>query len=124
LPEQKRVLLIEDDLDVQAILRYALEVEGYQVDYAANGQEALEALAQTSPDLILLGLIMPVMDGLSFLRARQARALCPTVPALVITGYPDGLQNGEQLGVAGVIRKPFDLDDLLGRIAELTGVAA
>src|SRR3569833_2025636 len=106
---------------LQLMLEDILSGEGYRVDRADNGREALDRLMQHCPDVILLDLMMPVMDGLTFLRTRQHRETCRRVPVLVETAWPERLHDAEQLGVAGLVTKPFELDDLLSNVAKLTG---
>ena len=120
----KRVVMVEDDSTVQAVLYELLTEEGYCVEQAIDGEQALTVLQEQCPDLILLDLGLPVMDGVSFLQTRQIRQTCTQVPVLVITAQIERLGgDGEVLGVSGVILKPFDVDDVIGRVAQLTAAA-
>ena len=116
------MLVVEDDPILQMLLEQVLNGEGYQVHRAGNGQEALELLVQQCPDVILLDLMMPVMDGMTFLRTRQNRDTCRRVPVLVVTARPERLLNEDLLGVGGLLQKPFDVDALLSNVARLTAL--
>ena len=108
------ILIVEDDFDIREALTQILEEEGYEVRGAANGKEALEiAASPPTPKLILLDLMMPVMNGWQF-RAEQLNdpRLAP-VPVLVISADPHLQLKAEKLGVAGLLKKPISLDDLL-----------
>src|SRR5258707_3215800 len=78
------ILVIEDDDGIRALLSTVLAGRGYRVSLAEHGQAALEAIAQQRPDLILLDLAMPVMDGRTFLRHYEARA-GPHIPVIVLS---------------------------------------
>src|SRR5260370_25254572 len=78
------ILVIEDDDGIRALLSTVLMGRGYRVSLAEHGQAALQAIAQRRPDLILLDLAMPVMDGRTFLRAYEAQA-GPHIPVIVLS---------------------------------------
>jgi DNA-binding response OmpR family regulator len=124
MPERHRVLIIEDDLQIAAVLGDALLEEGYDVRGAPNGREGLAILGEWSPDVIILDLMMPVMDGRSF-RAAQRR-LSPEKaerPVIVLSGARDARAIAEELGAAAAIAKPFELDDIVGTVARLCWAA-
>ena len=107
------VLVVDDDLAIQRLLEMTLAGEGYEVRLAANGREALDALDGWLPDVILLDLMMPVMDGRAFRAAQRALAIGLDVPVIVLSAARDGNAAIEELGAAGGVEKPFDPDDLL-----------
>jgi two-component system, OmpR family, response regulator MprA len=115
MPEAQRVLIVEDDEDIRETLAYTLFSEGYDARTACNGRDALGVIAIWAPDVIVLDLMMPVMDGPTFLRART-----PGAPVLVLSAKIDAESSTDLPGVAQVIRKPFDLDELLDRLRTLT----
>jgi CheY-like chemotaxis protein len=86
-----RLLIVEDDVDVADMLAEIFATRGYKVIVAGNGQEALDRVRWSSfaPNVILLDLVMPVMDGLAFLKARKTEPLLANVPIIVTTTEPD-----------------------------------
>src|SRR5258708_34601943 len=79
------VLVVDDDPAIRGLVADALRGEGYVVDLAAHGREALDAMRASRPVTIILDLMMPVMDGFSFLEACQKEQLCADVPTVVIS---------------------------------------
>jgi len=107
------VLVIEDDPDMRELERTALQCSGYDVMLAQNGREGLETLQQRRPCVILLDLMMPVMDGLSFLKERQSQHLATDVPVVCVTaGGHEMMDDARRLGAAACLAKPTDFDDL------------
>ena len=114
----RRVLVVEDDTSIRDTLELALTVQGYEVATAANGREAMALLRRWRPDLIVLDLMMPVMDGWNF-RAEQRRAGYDDVPVLVLTASRNAADSKDALGAAERLQKPFDLRHLLDTISRL-----
>ncbi len=115
----KRVMLVDDESDIQMVARLALEaVGGYTVEVCGSGKEALDAVDAFAPDLILLDVIMPEMDGPATFAAFRARAATSCVPIVFLTGKsrPEEIAHFQALGAAGVIAKPFDMRTLAGQI--------
>lgn len=111
------ILVVDDEADIRELLKELLTMMGFGVTTAENGREALDILAQSRPDLILLDILMPVMSGLGFLKMRQADPLLRTIPVLVMTASMN-LRDVPPTADA-VIPKPFPLDDLMRQIREL-----
>jgi CheY-like chemotaxis protein len=108
------VLVVEDDPDIQQVLRFALEMAGYPVTTADNGVEALRQLkAATPPCLILLDLMMPVMDGWQFRAAQQQDPALAAIPVVVISADGRTPQKAVSIGAAGYLTKPVDFDRLV-----------
>jgi CheY-like chemotaxis protein len=107
------VMVVEDDFAIRETLRELIEDEGYQVLWASNGQEALAVLGHTSPRLILLDLMMPVMDGCEFRVAQCRDPALAGIPVVVISADHALEQKAVGLGVEGWLAKPFELDALL-----------
>src|SRR5919201_1068711 len=106
------VAIIEDDTEFRNMLRELLEEEQYRVVAVANGAEALEALReQTVPDVILLDVSMPVMDGFDFLRFRNEDPQLAQVPVVLVTNAKP--HERPTIGVNDVVRKPIDIDEIL-----------
>src|SRR5215213_8221814 len=87
-----------------------LEATGYDARGATDGADALEILGRWRPDVILLDLVMPVMNGLRFLRQRAAMPDLPSIPVIVLTAAtPRDVPSAEQLGVHAIVTKPHDV---------------
>jgi DNA-binding response OmpR family regulator len=113
----KTILIIEDDNDFQDIYQLYLQGESYRVLTAVNGKEGLGVLEKETPDLIILDLIMPVMDGEEFyghLREQERWRRIPVIIASVNEKMPPRIS--ELGGIAGSLKKPFDIETLLGKI--------
>jgi DNA-binding response OmpR family regulator len=120
-----RVLIADDSETILLLMRTRLEMEGYEVSTAVDGQEVIEILAATDedkrPDLILLDAMMPRMSGLDALRILREED--SEIPVLIVSAHKEEhtLSQAEGLGANGCVPKPIDFEDLLGRIASLTG---
>ena len=110
-----RVLLADDDEQLQRALRITLAARGYEVLQARDGAEAIDLAASAHPDLVLLDLGMPKVDGLDVIRAVRAWS---SVPILVLSGRTDSAEKVEALdaGADDYVTKPFAMDELLARI--------
>lgn len=116
------VLVVEDDPDMQEVMVLTLEGAGYGVTRASNGQEALDAVEQALPDVIVLDMRMPVMDGWTF-AARFHQHHGFRVPIVVCTAAEDAPRRGREVQASAVLSKPFDLNDLLHTIGALASGA-
>ena len=114
-----RILVAEDDRAVRESLVRALQLEGYTVVSARNGGEALEAVRQSQPDVILLDVSMPMVDGLTV--CRVLRAEDNHVPVLMLTARTETSDRvaGLDAGADDYLAKPYDLDELLARLRAL-----
>ncbi|MBA3641163.1 MAG: response regulator [Acidobacteriota bacterium] len=113
----KTVLVVEDDPDMRDLERAVLEFGGYSVTLARNGVEALRHLEQTLPDVIILDLMMPVMDGLTFLAERSRRGLAASIPVLCVSAAGREMTaHALRLGANECISKPTDMDTLCERV--------
>jgi CheY-like chemotaxis protein len=119
---QPRILVVDDDTSIRSFVEMALDSEGYAVSTATNGAQALEVTGNVSPDLILLDMRMPVMDGWTFAKNYRQRA-GPHAPIVVITAATDAGQRAAEIDADGYLGKPFDLDDLLGLVSKYTSQA-
>ena len=114
-----RVLVIEDDEHLREVMETLISIEGCEPRSAADGTEALEIIRTWQPDLILLDLYMPGMDGREFLRTyRQTTE--NQAPVILLTGRPEAEGFMAELGVAGSLPKPFDVTALLDLVAQFT----
>jgi len=116
------ILVVDDDENIRQIVRLCLSDEGYRVCEAPNGAAALEVLTDCSPQLILLDLRMPIMNGREF--AERYRTLPgPHAPIVAFVAALNVAEECADLQTAAIISKPFDLDDLLAAVrAQLRGV--
>jgi two-component system chemotaxis response regulator CheY len=114
----ERILIVDDDESIRQIVRICLTDEGYEVYEAANGQVALNTLRELTPNLILLDLRMPVMDGWEFARA-YVKMPGPRAPVVAFVAALNAEQDCADLDAAGILAKPFDLDDLLGAVRKM-----
>jgi len=110
-----RILVVDDDEACRWVLE-ALLSDDYQVDLAANGQEALERCAEREPDLIVLDLDMPVVDGREFIERRRA-AGSPATPILVVSAVSGARTMALELAVRGIIPKPFNVEEISRTVA-------
>jgi len=113
----RRVLVIDDEPQVRATVSEALELEGYDVTQATNGMEALAMLASREPEVIILDLWMPVMDGWAFRRAQLASH--PHIPVVVLSALDLSSDRLQELRANALIGKPFDLDVLYGAVHDV-----
>jgi two-component system response regulator MprA len=112
----RTILIIDDDATVRDVCSIALTEEGYLVETATDGLDALDRIG-CAPDVVVLDLLMPRMDGFAFLRRLRALAGHERTPVLLLTATGS---SGESLaGAQAVLRKPFVLDALLRQVADL-----
>jgi CheY-like chemotaxis protein len=121
-PRARTILIVEDDVECLEAVKDALEGDGYVVVTATQGLQGLQRLESGPlPDLILLDLMMPVMDGWQFLREQRRRPALAALPVALLSGERDLAHRAGDLKVAGYIRKPFDLDELLAVVTGILG---
>lgn len=118
---KKRILLIEDEADLVMTTRFRLEDAGYEVVAAMDGQEGLDMVKDGKPDLILLDLMLPKMNGYKVFKVLRADARYSKIPIIMFTALAQEADKklGEKLGADAYITKPFDAEMLLARIKEL-----
>ncbi len=121
MPETKKILVIEDDRFLSNIYKTKLEVEGYAVLEANNGEEAIEVLKENTPDLILLDIVMPKMDGFGFLQVRKTNNAFKKIKVIILSnlGQETDIQEGMALGADGyVIKSDSGIDEVLEKVKE------
>jgi two-component system, chemotaxis family, chemotaxis protein CheY len=111
-----RILVVDDEADIRTFIRETLVDEGYEVDLAGGGAEALRAVEANRPDLIMLDVNMPDVDGWDVLAQLRAAA-GPQTPVVVMTAGYNAQDQALASGAQGYLGKPFDLDDLLSTVA-------
>ena len=113
---QPLVLVVEDHADLRDMLTVLLESEGFSVETAKNGAEALKRLEAGRPSVILLDLMMPVMSGDEFRTRQLADPRYSDVPVICMTAAHDGRARAETLRAQAYFQKPLDFDQLLGAV--------
>jgi two-component system chemotaxis response regulator CheY len=122
--DPKYILVVDDDDAIRGVIAETLELEGYCVECAADGLQALAKVKAAVPDAIVLDLMMPVMDGWTFLEQCRRQHLCPGTPILVTSAVQKLETMAPTLQVTACLAKPFDLDDLIGTVERLLLVEA
>jgi CheY-like chemotaxis protein len=107
------IMIVDDDADIRALMKIFLEADGYSVDLAADGCDALEHLRNgAQPVLILLDLMMPRMDGAQFLKQIRSTRFAKT-PVVIMSGHNTAQKEAVELGATSCLPKPVELVDLL-----------
>jgi DNA-binding response OmpR family regulator len=121
----RTILLVDDDTDFVELLGRRLEAAGYAVVMACDGREGLIKAQASSPDLVLLDLQMPVMDGFDALRELKSSPKTATIPVIVLSGQGErkNLFRAEQLGADDFVVKPFAWEALLAAVRAQLGEA-
>lgn len=114
-----KILVVDDEEDLRLLLTESLRREGFQAAAASSGREALALVEQEPPDLIVLDLVMPEMDGIETLRRLRERGVRAKVVVLTAYGTAQQTREAMALGVSEFIGKPFDLDRLIRIVAEM-----
>jgi CheY-like chemotaxis protein len=115
-PSPKRILVVEDEPGMRAVVAETLRGEGYVVDEAGDGAEGLGRLRLARPDLILLDLAMPGLDGHGFLEQRRAEPAARDIPIVIVSATPMLAEEPRDAGVMAMLLKPFDLGALLAMV--------
>jgi two-component system response regulator VicR len=113
------ILMVEDEADLAWVVRFNLELEGHETFVASDGQGALELLEEITPDLILLDLMMPVMDGWAVLHEVRRRGLRSRVIVVSARASQPDRRRAEDYAVDAFVAKPFEMDELLATIRSL-----
>lgn len=116
-----RILVVEDETDIRELLEIVLTSKGYAVTTAENGRAGLDILEGAGPDLVLLDLAMPGLDGLGFLQAKRDMAGVRDIPVIVLSARDrnnDGARAVE-MGASAFMTKPFDTGMMLAGVARL-----
>ena len=119
----KRILLVEDDFMNMRLAQHVLETEGYTVVKAATGQEALKQIESTPPDLILMDLQLPDIDGMALVRILREKAMTRDTTILALTAYA---MKGDrerilQIGCNGYIAKPINVQEFINTVRRYLG---
>ena len=120
-PRVKKILLVDDEQGFSTLLAQMLRMDGYEVDAAYDGEEALEKLKTSKPDAIISDIVMPKVDGFEFFQRVKSDIITKDIPFLFVTAYQDSevLARARKVGIFGILRKPIDLDQIERRLREL-----
>lgn len=120
--DKKKILLVDDEKDLVKIVKFRLEANDYEVITACDGQEALEKARGEKPDLIILDLMLPKMDGYKVCGLLKKDSRFMRIPIIMFTAkaQEEDMRLGEELGADAYITKPFEPGVLLDKIKELT----
>jgi diguanylate cyclase (GGDEF)-like protein len=114
----ERVLVADDDPDILVVVKVNFELDGFEVDTAVDGEDALQKATANPPNAIVLDIMMPRMDGLTALHRLRSQASTANIPIILLTarGLPEDRVRGLELGADDYITKPFDIIELAARV--------
>ena len=120
-----RILVVDDDPQIRRVMRVTLTGQGYEVDDARSGEDALETLREERFDLVLLDMNMPRMSGLELLEAMKKDAAMKKIPVVLVTTEEsdEQTQRGLEAGAAAYVKKPFKNEELIAVVQRLTSAA-
>lgn len=117
-----RILVVDDVMDNLILLQTVLEAEGYNVELALDGKVALDKVQFSPPDLILLDVMMPDMDGYEVTQKIRQNPGLPYIPIVLVTAHEElKAVEGLNLGASNFLRKPIDFDELLATVKAVLG---
>jgi diguanylate cyclase (GGDEF)-like protein len=114
----ERVLVADDDPDILTVVKVNLELDGFELETAVDGEDALQKATAQPPNVIILDIMMPRMDGLTALHRLRSQAATASIPIILLTarGLPEDRVRGLELGADDYITKPFDITELAARV--------
>jgi diguanylate cyclase (GGDEF)-like protein len=114
----ERVLVADDDPDILTVVKINFELDGFEVETAVDGEDALQKATANPPNAIVLDIMMPRMDGLTALHRLRSQATTANIPIILLTarGLPEDRVRGLELGADDYITKPFDITELAARV--------
>jgi DNA-binding response OmpR family regulator len=120
---KKTILVVEDELDIAEGLKARLELESYRVELAHNGQDGVASARKLKPDLIIMDVMMPVVNGLDACSALKSNADTKDIPILMLTALPHvkDVENAFHVGADDFLNKPYSNERLLKKIEILLG---
>lgn len=115
---KEKILIVDDQFGIRILLNEVFQKEGYNTFQAANGVQALDIVKQHSPDLVLLDMKIPGMDGIEILK--RMKVIDPEIRVIIMTAYGelDMIQEANDLGARTHFAKPFDIDDIRAAVRE------
>ena len=117
----KKILIVDDEPSIIVPLQFLMEQNGYEVMVAFSGEEAMETIAQTPPDLILLDIMLPVIDGFEVCQRVRENIDWQRIPIILLTamGSETNVAKGLALGANAYITKPFSNADVIRKVKDL-----
>jgi DNA-binding response OmpR family regulator len=115
----KKILIVEDEQSLLEALKVVLKKEGFRLDEALNGEEGFARIEEDIPDLVLLDLKMPKMDGIQLLEKIRGHEKYKDIPVLILTNYDDieQISRSVQLGIKGyLVKADWDIDDVVQKV--------
>ncbi|MBW1702798.1 MAG: response regulator [Deltaproteobacteria bacterium] len=121
MEKKRRILVVDDDIEIVQFLQVSLEREGYEVMAGRNGKEAITLSQKYNPDLILMDIVMPEMDGLEACKIIKRRETAKFIPIIFLTvkGSHDDKVKGLDLGADDYLAKPFKINELAARVRSM-----
>jgi CheY-like chemotaxis protein len=117
-----KVLVVDDDPAILEICSDLLQTEGYTVTVATNGQQALEQIRMNPPNVVLMDIMMPILDGVEACRQVKANPTTADIPVVLMSARTNLTRQSQDLASAdALVAKPFDIDHLLNTIHDLVG---
>ena len=112
------VVIADDDPQISRLVKFKLEKEGYSIFLGENGQEALDLIREVTPDIVILDVMMPVMDGFEVLRELKSEQVTAGIPAIMLTAreMEEDVLKGFDLGAVDYMTKPFSPSELAARV--------
>jgi DNA-binding response OmpR family regulator len=119
---ERSILIVDDDAEIRLMLAMLMEMEGWRVTEAQDGLDALRKLETQQPDAIVLDVMMPNMDGLTFCQSLRRKPETAETPIIMLSGKPTlaAMKEGLRAGATIYLTKPPDLDELLRHLNQLT----
>ncbi len=119
-----RILIVDDEADLLAVLRFGLEAEGFEVIHASDGEEALKRAREGHPDLMVLDLMLPKLDGYKVCRALKFDERYRTLPIIILSARSSeqDKQLALSMGADAFVTKPYEMRDLVTRIRARLGI--
>jgi two-component system, OmpR family, alkaline phosphatase synthesis response regulator PhoP len=118
MKQKPRILVVDDDVDLVAVIKGTLESKAYEVITAHNGKDGLEKAKNEKPDLILLDIMMPVMDGFNFAEQFGKDPSLKKIPVLALTSFSDSLGQPFPFEVSEFLKKPLKPKELIAKVEE------
>ena len=118
MKQRPKILVVDDDVDLVTVMKGTLESKAYEVIVAYNGKEGLEKAKKEKPDLVVLDIMMPVMDGFNFAEQFGKDPSLAKIPVLALTSFSESLGQPFPFEVSEYLRKPLKPKDLIAKVEE------
>lgn len=118
MSDQPLIVIAEDDEQIANLVKFKLERSGYRVSTAENGRDALSLIREDSPDLVILDIMMPIMNGYEVLKGMKSNPDTSDIPVIMLTakGLEEDILKGFESGAVDYIVKPFSVSELAARV--------